>query len=276
MAAGRWLSVSRRGVVVLQIVDSHRLEIWQGLISIGPGARLGGVSALVEDGLTGFEEPRLHVWVPKSSHKDVTRTEGHVRLHETRRWGLGDCAKSGVPRSAPAVAVVQGALWARSLQQGALVMTMTIQQRIVTPDDVLEGFDRVRRHERRRALLEVLDDIRGGVQSMPELDFARLCRAYGLPEPTRQVRRRSSRGAAFVDAAFEEFGVLVEIQGAGHAVLDRMMLDEVRLLDLALRGEVTVPVSSATLRLDPQPFMAGLARLLRARGWRGWPDATSA
>jgi hypothetical protein len=277
VAAGRWLAVPRRGVVLLQVVHSDRLESWRALATVGPGARLGGVSALVEDGLVGFEEHRLHIWVPKGHQKEHSvRMARHVRLHETRRWRLSDCAAAGLPRSTPAVAVVQGALWAQSLKQGALVLTMSIQQRIVTPDDVLVAFERVRRHQRRRPLLEVLDDIRRGVHSMPELDFARLCRRHGLPEPTRQVKRRSSQGAAFVDAAFEEYGVAVEIQGAGHAVLDRMMLDEVRFLDLALQGDVTIPVSTATLRLDPEPFMMGLARLLRARGWRDGLNATSA
>jgi hypothetical protein len=276
VAAGRWLGVPRRGVVLLQVVESVRLELWRMLVAVGPGARLGGVSALAVDGLTGFDEPRTHIWVPKSHQKDLTARPPRVQLHETRRWRLTDCADEGLPRSCSAVAVVQGALWARSLKQGALVMTMSIQQRIVSADDVLIAFERVRRDARRRPLLELLDDIRGGIESMPELDLARLCRAYGVPEPTRQVRRRTSQGVAVVDAVFEEFAVAVEIQGAGHAVLDRMMLDEVRFLELALRGDITIPVSSATLRVDPHPFMAGLARLLRARGWRGNPTATSA
>lgn len=264
--AQRWLPVHRRGVVVLHSESCHRGSPWLSLARVGPQARLGGVSALACDGLKGYEEPMTHIWVAKSLQK--SRPAG-VILHETRRWAASHAVTAGLPRSRPEVAIVQGALWARSARQAALVMTMSLQQRLATPAQVSAQLERVRRHPYRRALEGLLRDIAGGVESLNELDFATMCRERGFPEPTRQAIRRHANGRYVLDVHWDEFRAVVEIQGAGHLVLDKVLTDEVRLLDLAVDGDTMIPVSSATLRTHPEPFFAALARFLRSRGWAG-------
>jgi hypothetical protein len=90
---------------------------------------------------------------------------------------------AGVPRVRPAVAAVRAALWAASDRQAALILTMVVQQRLVTVAALTEAASTVRRHRRRKFLLRLLVDLQGGIQSMAELDFARMCRTSGLPEP---------------------------------------------------------------------------------------------
>jgi len=233
---------------------------------VGPQARLGGVTALEVDGLRGFTEPWIHVWVPKGLEKQ--RVPG-VRLHETRRWTAADGARSGVPRSNPAVSTVQAALWSVTLRQAMLCLVMPIQQRIVSADDVAVELDRITRHRFRKPLQAALRDIRLGAESLNELDFAVECRRRALPEPTRQVVRRLSQGRAVLDVVWEDYAVVVEVNGAGHHALDVAMRDEVRITDLQAQGNAVMPVSVLTLRCQPDALFDALANLLRSRGWPG-------
>ncbi len=265
VAAGRWRDIPYRGVAVDCGPVTGEAAWWDALISVGRSARLGGMSALLAGGLTGWSEDVTHVWVLKSTHK------GHpdrVTVHESRRWTARDAVSSGIPRARPAVATVQAALWAQTPRQSALCLVLPIQQRLVRADDVAVELDRVRRHRFRSLLRVTLADVRDGAHSLGELDFARMCRERGLPEPSRQAVRRGRRGRVYLDVFWERYRVAVEVNGAGHDAPGQSMRDEVRLLDLQLRGEVAAQVSVLTLRSDPDPFFASLLDVFRSRGWR--------
>lgn len=266
VAAGRWRALPHRGLVLDNGPIGDGPAAWmRAVVEVGAGARLGGITALHAAGLQGFREPLIHVWVAKSRSKQ--HIEG-VRLHETRRWSAADSVPVGIPRSTPAVATVQAALWSRSRRQALLALVMPIQQRLVRPADVAAELNKIRRHEFRTMLQSSIGDIMDGAHSLGELDFAAECRRRGLPEPSRQVVTRTSQGRVYLDVRWGQFGVAVEINGAGHDRLDVAMRDEVRLLDLMSAGDAAVPVSVLTLRCDPEPFFGALLRLLRSRGWR--------
>lgn len=239
------------------------------LIRVGPGARLGGITALQVGGLEGYTEPRTHIWVPKSSTKDRRDLPDDIVLHETRRWTAQDCLAIGLPRSTPVVATVQAALWAVSRRQAALCLVMPVQQRLVRATDLVPELDRITRHEFLPMLRAVLGDIVQGVHSLNELDFATQCRRRGLPEPSRQVRRTLPSGKVVLDVFWDTYGVCVEVNGVGHDHMVTAMRDEVRLADLQTQGNAALPLSVLTLRADPDPFFASLTQLLRSRGWQG-------
>lgn len=266
VSAGRWRSLPYRGV----IVDRGPLEgtsaWWKALTEVSNSARLGGVTALQAAGLTGFREPVLHVWVTKSTHKGAP---AGVRVHETRRWGAEDVCAAGIPRSRPDVATVQAALWAQSPRQALLALVMPVQQRLVRPVEVATVLERVRRHRFRRLLLTAIGDVMNGAQSLGELDFARKCRARGLPEPTRQLVQRTSQGRVYLDVYWEPYGVALEINGVGHLRVDQVMRDDVRAIDLQASGDAALSVSLFTLRCESDAFFSRLGQLLRSRGWRG-------
>lgn len=264
VAGGRWRVVPGKGVVATPGPTTGEAAWREALMAVGPGAHLGGVTALEAHGLRGYVEPRIHIWVPKGlEKKDIAG----VRVHETRRWTATDAMPVGLPRSVPAVATVQAALWAVSLRQAMLCLVMPIQQRIVRVEDVQKELDRVRRHRFRKPLQAGIRDIALGAESLNELDFAMACRTRGLPEPTRQVVRRLPHGRAVLDAFWERYRVVVEVNGAGHDGLDVAMRDELRITDLQVQGEAVIPLSVLTLRCDPDPFFDALERLLRTRGW---------
>ncbi len=266
VAAGRWRAIPGRATALEPGPLSGPDLLTELLVRVGPSAALGGMSALVQHGLLGYEEDTVDIWVPKSQQKG--RPAG-VRLHETRLWTPADVGPIGLRRSTPPVATVQAALWARTPRQSLLCLVMPIQQRLVRPTDVSMALRRVRRHAFRRMLVAALADIAGGAQSLGELDFAGMCARRGLPEPSRQAVRTDGRGRMYLDVLWREFRVAAEINGAGHARLEQSLRDEVRAIELQASGLASVAVSVLTLRCDAEPFFAALARLLISRGWSG-------
>ncbi len=148
------------------------------------------------------------------------------------------------------------------------MLIMTAQQRIATVADISVALDAVRRHQRRRFLRAVLADIADGVQSMGELDFARLCRSAGLPEPDRQVVRRGPRGRAYLDAYWDEWGVVVEIEGIHHEWESNQVGDTLRQNELTLRSDAVLRVPVVGLRDQAGPYLEQLRTLLIRRGWQ--------
>jgi uncharacterized protein DUF559 len=263
--AGRWQLTGPQTVSNKTGALEHQGRWWTAVLEVGSQAALDGVTALQAAGLKGFDEPLLHVSMPKSGRP---RSWPGARIHETRRRQPGDLAGSGVPRTRPAIAAVRGALWAVSDRQAALVFVMAVQQRLVAVDALAMAMDDVKRHRRRRLLLAVLGDLRDGAESLGELDFARLCRDAGLPEPDRQVLHDRPHGRAFVDAEWTEYGLIVEIDGIHHAEAPAQIADALRQNDLATKGSTVLRIPVLALRTDPAGFLTQIRTALLARGWR--------
>lgn len=94
-----------------------------------------------------------------------------------------------------------------------------VQQRLVRIEDLTDVVAANQRLRRRALIRETLGDIAGGAQALSELDFTRLVvRAYRLPEPQRQVRRKDAHGRnRYLDVVWEKERLVVEIDGAQHA-----------------------------------------------------------
>lgn len=268
VAGGRWRALRNGGVVIDHGPVFGEAAWREALVTVGDGARLGGVTAMQAAGLTGLTDTAIHIWVEKSARKGAwRRTEGLI-VHESRRWTVDDAlAIRDLPRARPEIAAIQAALWAVTIRQAALFLVMPVQQRMVRAEDLVVVMDRVRRHRFRRPLQLVLADISAGSHSMNELDFTAFCRAGGLPEPTRQSVRVGPGGRRFIDVEWKRFGVKVEIQGAGHGQLLQALADDVRLIDLSCETGAAVSISVLSLRVNAPEVVAALARLLVSRGW---------
>lgn len=127
-----------------------------------------------------------------------------------------------MPRVRPHTAAVRGALWARTDRQAALLLVMTVQQRLSTARCLQWELARIRRHPRRRLLVRVFADIADGAQALGELDFTALCRQHRVPKPSRQVLRRGRRGRIYLDVYFDDYSLVVEIDGIQHTGLGRV------------------------------------------------------
>jgi very-short-patch-repair endonuclease len=143
---------------------------------------------------------------------------------------------------------------------------MTVQQRLATAQALgLEAL-RIRRDRRRRLLYEVILDLTGGAQSLAELDFARECRRRALPEPSRQAVRRGRDGRYYLDVVWEEWGVVVEIDGIHHLWAAHVVADALRHNDVTLQDAIVLRLPVLGLRVAPDQFFAQIRDALLQRG----------
>lgn len=264
--AGRWRRVYTQGIAIHTGPLTPEGSAWAAVIEGGPSAHLDGASSLIASGLEGFRMPRARVSVPRGAR---VRRNRRVDVRQTRRWDRDDVVGVGVPRSRPPVAAVRAGLWARSDKQAALLLTMAVQQRITSPEEIAIELMRVRRDRRRRLIQAVVLDLAGGVHSLGEREFTRECRRRGLPEPTRQVLRRARNGTYYLDAVFEEWGVVVEVDGIQHAWAQNVVGDALRQNDVSLQNATVLRLPLLGLRVAADEFFAQIEQALRDHGWPG-------
>ena len=261
--AGRWRRVGSQSVSLVTGPLTRSAQEWAAVFEAGPRAFLDGTAALVASGLTGYREDAIRVSVPRGAR--VRRARG-LDIRQTRRWVPDDVVGTGVPRSRPPVAAVRGALWARSDRQAALVLTITVQQGLAKPEQLGVEMLRVRRDRRRAFLHLVILDLLGGARSLGELDFARMCRRRGLPEPSRQVVRRGRNGRYYLDAHWDDWGVVVEVDGIHHLEALHQVADALRHNDVTLGNAVVLHLPLLGLRVMPDEFFEQIEQALRTAG----------
>ena len=105
------------------------------------------------------------------------------------------------------------------------------------------------------------------VSAMGELDFARFCRLAGLPKPSRQVVRLGPRGRVYLDVWWEEWGVIVEVEGAHHDEPINAVEDALRQNCLTASAASVLRIPILGLRTDPAAFMGQVREILVLRGW---------
>ena len=152
------------------------------------------------------------------------------------------------------------------------VLAAGVQQRVVRVEDLRQVADRIEKLHHRKLIIEALDDIAGGSQALSELDFVRLVvRAFRLPEPSRQSGRRDQWGRRrWTDAAWDEYKIAVEIDGAQHTEDPLQRWDDMeRDIDLGLDGYLTLRFPAWLVRTSPEYVARRIREALRRAGWRG-------
>ncbi len=237
---------------------------WAAVLQGGPRAQLDGASSLVAGGLSRFTVDRVRVSVPRGAR--IRRT-ARYDIRQTRRWQAADTTPSGVPRTRNEVAAVRGALWARTEREAAYLLTVCVQQGLVSPTALGQEILRVRRDRRRGLLHAVVNDLLDGARSLGEIDIARDLERRGLPRPQRQVLRRDRRGRYYLDLYWPRYRLVLEIDGIHHSWAENVVGDALRQNALALQGDTVLRLPLLGYRLEPEEFFAQLRTALSAAGW---------
>lgn len=265
LRAGRWRAHGR------QTISTHTGELsaaamrWYAVFEAGPRAAIDGVSALEAAGLTGWHAETVRVSIPRGA--PAVRRPG-LLVRQTRRLREDDVIQLGLPRVRPEIAAVRAALWAVSDRQAATVMAMAVQQRLTTAEAIGRALLDIKRHRRRKFLERVVLDLLGGSQSMGEIDFARLCRVYGLPRPDRQSIRTTSKGRVYLDVYWHRYHLVVEVDGIHHVKVPAVVADALRQNDISLEADVVLRVPLLGLRVAEAEFMRQIRQGLVNGGWR--------
>lgn len=212
---GRWQRPAK-GVVVrhsgpLTRDDTLACE----LLIQAPGAALAGLSSASLDGLRGFDPPAVTLLVPRG-HR-IRPREGVV-VRSTLQLGEQDIHPVRVPRRTRLPrSIVDAASWAGTELKAQAIIASSVQQGLVSPTSLSDVVQRLVKAHRRPLIVETIRDVSGGSLSEYEVAFLRMCRRFGLPLPSRQVRRRDASGRLrYLDAEFDEFQLVAEIDGQQH------------------------------------------------------------
>jgi Protein of unknown function (DUF559) len=275
--SGRWQKPAR-GVVVAHsgpLTDRQILRV--ALTWAGPRAAIGGLTAAICDGLKGFgdQEPfherPVHLVLPPGGDARPLPPGIRVVRHYSRLLGPEDVHPVKAPRrTRTARSIADAAAWMPTGRGALAVVAAGVQQRLVRAGDLEAVLVRHRRLRRRGMIADALRDITGGAHALSELDFTRqVIRRFKLPEPTRQMARRDENGRRrYIDVAWDDWKVVVEIDGAQHMDPLHQWDDMDRSNELEIDGYLVLRFPAWMVRRHPE-YVAGRVRAaLRAAGCR--------
>jgi hypothetical protein len=275
LQSGRWQKPARGILVAHSGALTQQQAVRVGALWGGARSVVAGLTAAWLGGFTGFgdrkpvtERPVFllvpHGWnarpridglriVPRYSR--TLRAEDVQPVREPRRTRMG--------RS-----LIDAAQWMATDRGAMAVLAAGVQQRLIRVTDLAAVVATYSRLRRRQLITGALDDIAGGAQALSELDFTRkVVRRHGLPEPDRQMARRDKRGRRrWIDVAWDEWKVLVEIDGAQHMEVLEYWDDMDRDNDFTIEGYRLLRFPAWAVRLHPDVVAAKIRDALRRAG----------
>lgn len=251
----RWVLRSPQVVSTTTGALTREQTMWLGVLHVGRGALVGGLSAAEVHGLAGWHRDDITVLVPPNL--DARMTVPGVRLVRTRR-ALDDLRsrRGRLPVAQLEPAILLFAAYERSRRTAEGVLAAAVQQQLTDPATLLSWIERMRPLRRAKHFQGVLAEIAGGAQSVAELDVRRMCRAHRLAPPARQTKRRDSEGRLrFTDCEWPlpDGRVLVlEVDGAFHMDVEHWEDDISRQRRLSSPDRTIVRCTSRELRDEPE------------------------
>jgi len=126
-------------------------------------------------------------------------------------------------------------------------------------------------------LYDLIAAAAGGDHSVLEYRYDRdVERAHGLPEPVRQAPFAQADGRrGRRDRLYREYALVVELDGRlAHAIEDQWR-DKARDNAAAVDGMHSLRYGWTRVRWQPCETALEVAKVLRGRGWTGWPKPCS-
>jgi hypothetical protein len=274
LEARRWRSPTPAVIVLHNGPLTSQQRMWVALLSAPPGSMLHGLSAAVHDGLRGFNPDALSIVVPgpsrsrRNARLDLP-ADWEVQVRWSTKLGAEDVNLSVVPpRTRLARSVVDAASERVPERRSRVIVIAAVQQRLVGAPSLWDTLSRRGRCRNRAIIAESILDATGGIQSLPEREFALICRRLKLPEPERQQILSTPSGTYFLDTTWLRWGVRAEIHGIPHHNITRWDEDLMRLNDISIEGGGLLVFSSYATRHLADRVARQLLRMFENRGWQ--------
>jgi hypothetical protein len=192
-----------------------------------------------------------------------------IRVHRVRGLGGRVIWSASPPRVRVEYALLELAHRAPREVDVIRVLTDGIGDRLTTATRLSRSLSERSRMRRRRWVERLLDDLGTGACSVLEHGYlTRVERAHGLPRASRQRTRRRATGTEFRDVEYDEYGLVVELDGrAAHESWDASGRDADRDLDDRADGKESVRLRYVQVFDRPCRTANRLERILRRRGW---------
>jgi very-short-patch-repair endonuclease len=228
------------------------------LLYAGAHAHLSCLSACAEWGIAGPACELVHVTTARRRIREVPRLRPH------RRIGADCVFKGDVPVSPLDAAVVEAFGCLRGAGARRSLLIAAISGRHVQPDRLRAAA--ARGSGGRPALLALLDDIAGGSHSEAELELLKVIRAAGLPEPSRQLGVVVRERVIYLDVAFAEQRLAIEVDGrAWHFNAQQRSADIRRDVALGAAGWLVLRFLYEQITNEPRWVAEQIRAALSAR-----------
>ncbi|MET3806237.1 very-short-patch-repair endonuclease [Nakamurella sp. UYEF19] len=263
---GSWGPLERGIFLVPHTGPSWLGRVWAGVLLGGSESRAAGSTAASLHGLDDEQRLPIEILVPSGT---TPPQRDWLRFRQEREQVRASSGSAAPPRTRIADTVLD--LCSEASADACLHwVTTAVQRRLVTPESLRLTMDRRTRMPNRKLLTGLLTDVGTGVHSTLEYRYLHdVERPHGLAAAGRQ-RTRPGR-SRYVDVVYEEFGLVVELDGrVGHT-------GEGRFRDME-RDNSHTTVGLHTLRygwydVTEQPCAVAfeVAEVLVGLGWTGYP-----
>jgi len=228
----------------------------------GPGALLDAATAMQLLGLVRHDSPKIHVVLP---HPCRRTPPADVRVSRSRTL----TARSWITRQNMPVVRAERALLCMALARPLLaraVISAGVQQGLTTVPrlrGVLLGLGRV---NHLRAVMRVLADAEGGSHSELEARFRDLLRRARLPLPAQQVGLLLQGRRLWLDAAYADRKIAIEIDGRLYHLMSEDWEDDLdRQNDVVLDGWLLLRFTARAIRDFPDDVVRRVTDALEQR-----------
>lgn len=241
--------------------------LWGAVLHAGPGAMLSYQTAAELDHLTDAVSSRIHLTVP--SCRRVLSQPG-LAIHYSARTAQALHPARNPPRTRVEETVLD--LWesARSLDDAVSWVARGLGRRLTTQPKLSQAAHARSRLRGRALLSELLTPDAAGQHSILEHRYVRdVERPHNLPAATRQAPAGRGGRTEYRDNLYEEYRLIVELDGRLAHPGDTRWTDIARDNAAAAAGDTTLRYGWLPVTGSPCQVAAEVAKLLTARGYRG-------
>lgn len=270
---GRWQQLHVGVYATFTGQPSREAVLWAAVLRAGRDAMLSHHTAAELHRLCDKPSTLLHVTV--SADRRLRAIPGLV-VHRAAYPERARHPSQLPPRTRVEETVLDLAGLASTFDDACGWVTRACGRRLTTETRLREAMAMRGRQRWRQPLSQVLNDPAGGLHSVLEFRYSRdVEQAHGLPPAIRQVRVVRDRRSQYRDVVYEEYRVVVELDGRlAHRSEDRWR-DIRRDNAAAADGCITLRYSWSDVTAHACRTATEVAQVLCLRGWQRPPTPCS-
>lgn len=267
LRSGRWQRIHTGVYAAFSGEPPRAAMLWAAVLRAGPAAVLSHHTAAELHGLSDVVSPLIHVTVPSGSR--VRRPDGVVvhysgRLKQSRHPALSP------PRTRLEDSVLDMAAEASNLDDAVSVLLRAIGRHRTTAGRISMAMQQRPKMRWRADLTQALAMGGEGTHSLLEYRYVtRVELPHSLPRGVRQRRAMRAGLCQYQDIAYEDYLLVVELDGQSAHPLETRWQDVRRDNANAAHGLATIRLGYADVSVRPCASAAVIGQALRCRGWNG-------
>lgn len=265
----RWTQVHRGVYATFTGPLTREAQLWAAVLYGGPGARLSHETAAEVIRLADRESPLVHVAIPASRR---VRAPRGVAIHISSGGSSGWRFARGIPPHTFAEETVIDLVHAATNLDDVIGYVTGAFARDLTSEERLRQEAAARKRLRWRADLdEIILRAADGAHSVLEFRYDRdVEQAHGLPHARQQVAFTKSSGRrGRRDRCYEEYDLIIELDGRRYHPAERRHLDQARDNDAIATGGSTLRYGWDDVTRRPCATAAQVHAALAKRGYTG-------